>query len=38
MRRILVLCIVIPYAVVMWPRWAVRDFAAAFREEYRRRS
>lgn len=32
MRRLLVIAIAIPYALVMWPRWAVRDFMAAYRK------
>lgn len=29
MRRVLVLALVAPYALVMWPQWAARDLAAA---------
>lgn len=31
MRRLIVLAIVAPYAIVMWPRWIARDFVDAFR-------
>lgn len=31
LRRLVVLALVVPYALVMWPRWAARDFAAAYR-------
>lgn len=34
-RRAIVIALAIPYSMVMWPRWAVRDLAAAFREGYR---
>ena len=32
MRRLLVIALTIPYAIVMWPLWAARDFMAAYRK------
>jgi hypothetical protein len=36
LRRVTVIVLAIPYCAVMFPIWAVRDFAAAFGHGMRR--
>jgi hypothetical protein len=37
MRRLIVLAVIGPYALVMWPQWAARDVVTALCEKYRER-
>jgi hypothetical protein len=37
MRRLIVLAIVGPYALVMWPQWAARDVVIVLCKKYRER-